>query len=142
MGARLKAGVDLDKLRIDESEGILTNLALQRARLLLVQDSALESGDRREVAYIADVIHRNVKLTGTYLGEFQKVTTQLSLNILVSDEYLTLRSQLMAALAPFPAARRAVAGALQFAEQKAATPPPKAPPSMIEGVAREVSADA
>ena len=32
--------VDLDKLRIEESEGILGNLAHQRARLLLMQDEA------------------------------------------------------------------------------------------------------
>src|SRR5215831_12514015 len=35
---------DLDKLRIDESEGILGNLAHQRARLLLCQDECMETG--------------------------------------------------------------------------------------------------
>ena len=143
LGARLKAGADLEKLRIDESEGILTNLAMQRARLLLVQDAALEVGDRREVAYIADVIHRNVKLTGVYLGEFARHQVKTSISVLIQPEYLEMRANLMAALSPFPAARRAVAAALQAAEAKAAaTPSPKAElpsPPMIEGVATEVS---
>ena len=143
---RLKAGADLEQLKITESEGILQNLAMQRCRLLLVQDAALEAGDRREVAHIADCLNRNIKSTGQYLGEFQKISTQVSLNILVSDEYLTLRSQLMGALAPFPAARKAVALALQASEAKAAAQPPmKAElpsPLTIDGVAEEISADA
>jgi len=137
MGARLRAGVDLDRLRIDESEGILQNLAMQRARLLLVQDSALESGDRREVAYIADVIHRNVKLTGVYLGEFARHQVKTSINILISAEYLELRAKLLQVLSGFPEARRAVAGALQDAEARAAEPP-----KVIEGTVVEHEANA
>jgi hypothetical protein len=136
LGARLKAGADLDKLRIEESEGILQNLALQRARLLLNQDAAMEAGDRREVAYIADVIHRNIKLTGVYLGEFARHQVQTSINILISSEYLELRTGLMRALAPFPDARKAVAAALHVREAKMAAPP------VIDGVAEEVVADA
>jgi hypothetical protein len=141
---RLKAGADLEQLKITESEGILQNLALQRCRLLLVQDAALEAGDRREVAHLADCLNRNIKSTGQYLGEFQKVSTQISLNILISDEYLNLRSQLLAALSAYPAARKAVAAALQAAEAKAAaTPPMKAElPPTIEGEAVEIAADA
>jgi hypothetical protein len=139
MVRKLKAGADLDQLKITEAEGILQNLAMQRCRLLLVQDAALEAGDRREVAYISDCLNRNIKATGQYLGEFQRVTAQVSLNILISDEYLTLRSQLMGALAPFPAARKAVALALQAAEAKAAIPPP---PPVIDGVATEITANA
>jgi transposase-like protein len=146
LGARLKAGADLEKLRIDESEGILQNLALQRARLLLVQDAALESGDRREVAYISDVIHRNVKLTGVYLGEFAKHQVQTSVSVLIMPQYLDMRAALLRALTPFPAARKAVATALHDLEaQAAATPPAKAelpPPPVIDSVAEEVSANA
>jgi hypothetical protein len=146
IGAKLKATSDLEKLRIDESEGILTNLAMQRARLLLVQDRALEADDRQQVGYLADVIQRNIKLTGVYLGEFARHQVQTSISVLIQPEYLEMRSTLMAALAPYPAARRAVAAALQAAEAKAAaTPPARAElpaPPMIDGVANEVAADA
>jgi hypothetical protein len=136
LAQKLKGNVDLEKLRIEESEGILTNLATQRARLLLVQDAALEKGDRREVAYIADVIHRNIKLTGTYLGEFAQHQIKTSVSILIQPEYLDFRAGLMRALAPYPQARRAVAQALHEMEAKtAATPSPKAelPLPVIEG---------
>jgi hypothetical protein len=49
---------DLEKLRIDESEGILGNLAAQRARLLVSQDLCLEAGEFRLVATISNVLHR------------------------------------------------------------------------------------
>jgi hypothetical protein len=139
LASKLKAGADLDKLRIDESESILTNLAMQRARLLLVQDAALEVGDRREVAYISDVIARNVKLTGVYLGEFARLSVQTSVNILISTEYLELRSELIRALAPFPQARAAVAAALHAREAAAAEP--KATP-MIEATAEREAVNA
>ena len=49
---------DLDQLRIDESEGILGNLALQRARLLVCQDEAPEAGVIQQVGYLANVALR------------------------------------------------------------------------------------
>src|ERR1044071_1144364 len=47
---------DLDKLKIDESEGILGNLAHQRARLLVAQDERLEVGAVEQVARLSTVI--------------------------------------------------------------------------------------
>src|SRR5215471_8786864 len=80
MPAQLKAAIvaaalkpkeaDLDALRVDESEGILGNLAAQRARLLLVQDQMIEAGAGTQVGYLANVIHRNIELVGKYLGLF------------------------------------------------------------------------
>jgi hypothetical protein len=106
LGARLKAGADLEKLRIDESEGLLQNLAQQRARLLMLQDSSVEVGDRREATFIAGEIHRNLKLVGQYLGEFAQHQIKTNISVLISPEYLELRSKLMRALARSP--RRAV----------------------------------
>jgi hypothetical protein len=122
IGQRLKAAADLERLRIDESEGLLVNLSTQRARLLLCQDSALDAGDTAKVAYIANVIHRNLEIVGRYLGEFAQHQIHTNINILVSAEYLEFRAALMQALAPFPEARRAVAVALHAIEAKAADP--------------------
>lgn len=41
-GHALAPGQDLEQIRVSESEGLLANLAAQRARLLLSQDAALE----------------------------------------------------------------------------------------------------
>jgi hypothetical protein len=142
IGKKLKTGADLDALREDESQGILQNLALQRARLLLVQDQALEKDDVREVTLVADAIGRNIALTGKYLGEFAAHSVSTSINVLISSEYLDLRCDLLRALAPYPEARRAVAAALHARESAMAAAPAAATPLMIEAVAREVVADA
>jgi hypothetical protein len=137
LGKKLKIGADLDALREDESQSILQNLALQRARLLLNQDAAMEAADPRLATYIADAIGRNIALTGRYLGEFAAHSVQTSINVLISAEYLDLRTDLLRALAPYPEARRAVAAALHMRESAMATAPP-----MIEGTVEcEVASD-
>jgi hypothetical protein len=140
MAKRLKASADLDKLRVEESESILSNLAQQRVRLWGLQDAAIEAGDRREAAYIGDVILRTVKLASAYLGEFSKHEVHTNVNVMISEGYLRLRSRMMQALAPFPEARRAIATTLQELEAKAAEEA-KPEPTIIEGVAVEVEGE-
>jgi hypothetical protein len=111
---------DLDQLRIDESEGILGNLAHQRARLLLLQDECMEAGEVEPVIRLSNTIHKNIELTGRYLGIFASHHVSTNVNILVSEEYLRLRQALTTALRPFPEARRAVAEALHRIEGEAA----------------------
>jgi hypothetical protein len=126
MPAQLKAAIvaaalkpkeaDLDKLRIDESEGILGNLAHQRARLLYCQDSAMEAGEVEPVIRLSRVIHQNIELVGKYLGLFAQHHVSTKINVLVSEDYLQLRHALIAAIRPFPEARRAIADALHRLE--------------------------
>jgi hypothetical protein len=111
---------DLDQLRIDESEGILGNLAHQRARLLVCQDECMEQGAVEHVARLSGVIHKNIELTGKYLGLFAQHHVSTKVNILVSEEYLSLRQAITNALHPFPDARRAVAAALHSLESQIA----------------------
>ena len=111
---------DLEKLRIEEGDALLSNLAAQRARLLIAQDAALEAEQFGLVAQLAGGIHRNIELVGKYLGEFAQHHHVTSVSILVSPEYLTLRNSLIRALAPFPAARQAVAAVLHQAESAGA----------------------
>jgi hypothetical protein len=126
---------DLDKLRIDESEGILGNLASQRARLLLCQDQCMENGAVTQVGYLSNIIHRNIELTGKYLGLFAQHHVSTNVNILLSEDYLRLRQKLILALRPFPEARQAVAAALQQVEgsvaQKMLQQAGKAPPGAV-----------
>jgi hypothetical protein len=132
----LNATSDLETLRIEESDGLLKNLALQRARLLLAQDTAMEIEDLKSVSFLSGQIHKNLELVGRYLGEFAKHTITTNVSILVQPEYLKLRSALLQALAPFPEAKFAVVAALHGLESAAAQEPvanghDKAPP-MIE----------
>ena len=107
---------DLDKLRIEESEGILGNLAHQRARLLLCQDECMEAGAATQVGYLSNIIHKNIELAGRYLGLFAQHHVSAQVNILVSEDYLRLRQALTLALRPFPDARHAVAEELHKLE--------------------------
>lgn len=107
---------DLDQLRIDESEGILGNLAHQRARLLVCQDESMEAGAFGVVAQLSNTIHRNIELTGRYLGLFAQHHVSTAVNITVSEDYLKLRHALTMALRPFPEARRAVVAELHRIE--------------------------
>jgi hypothetical protein len=112
---------DLDQLRIDESEGILGNLAHQRARLLLMQDECMEAGAVEPATRLANTIHRNIELTGRYLGLFASVHTHSqTVNIMLSEDYLRLRQALTMALRPFPEARRAAAEELHRVENELA----------------------
>jgi hypothetical protein len=136
---------DLDRLRIDESEGILGNLAHQRARLLLCQDESMEAGAGHEVGYLAGVIHKNIELTGKYLGLFAQHHVSTSVNILISEDYLRLRQALTMALRPYPEARKAVAEALHVIEEQvaqkmlAAKPPAVAAGLVIEQAASDIA---
>ena len=119
----LKPGEDLEKLRVEESEGLLGHLAAQRARLLLSQDVALESEQFGLVAQISSQVHRNLELVGKLLDQFVSHSVHTTISLLVTPEYLELRSALLRALAPHPEAKRAVATVLHGIEANAAQRP-------------------
>jgi transposase-like protein len=116
----LAPGVSLEEIKATESEGILKTLAVQRARLFIEQDRAIEDGNGQLVATLSNSITRNVELIARYLGEMQVHSTQTTISVLISPEYLRLRNMLIKALAPFPDARRAVADVLHNEEGEAA----------------------
>jgi hypothetical protein len=138
MGAKLRAGADLEKLRIEESESLLQNLATQRARLFLLQDQALETENGGLATQISGAIHRNLELVGKYLGEFATHQIRTTVSVLVDPQYLELRAALVRALQPYPDARAAVAAVLHKIESKAAERPS---PPMIEAKAEAAAVD-
>jgi hypothetical protein len=149
----LAATDDLEQLRIDESEGLLKNLAMQRARILLAQDKAIKLGDLMSIARLSHQVHENIRLVGSYLGEFARRSIETNISLLIQPEYLQLRTALVTALKPFPEARAAVAAVLHRIEGAAAQAPAPCPangsangdvpvPAMIDVTPTEVTADA
>jgi hypothetical protein len=116
----LKPEVDLEALRVTESEGLLVHLAAQRARLLLWQDACASSEQFQVASAISAQIHRNLELVGKLVGEFAQHHVTTSVSVLLSPQYLELRSALLRALQPFPDARAAVVEAIHRLETKAA----------------------
>lgn len=118
--ARLKTSgqdqpVDLERLRITESEGLLQHLVAVRGRLYRALDNAEVIGIPADVAKVAGPLHKNLELTGKLLGDLKTGSTTNNVLIL-SPQYHELRTGLVQALSPFPEARVAVVALLQRLE--------------------------
>jgi hypothetical protein len=112
-------GIDLDKLRDNESQSLLMNLIALRRRLFASLDTAEEAGDGNMLARVAAQLHRNLEITGKLVGSLSMGTT-ITNNVLVQPQYVEMRVELVRALAPFPEAKQAVAAVLHNIEGKAA----------------------
>ena len=135
----LKPGCDPDKLREEESEGLLISLRFQRIRLLQQQDLAAELADGEMVARMAGHIHRNIELVGKYLGEFVSHSRVQVMSLTMTPDYLRLREALLSAMVQHPEARADMLKALRSIEA-APDAKPTAPvntPPMIEATAEE-----
>jgi hypothetical protein len=133
---------DLEKLKTEESAGLLANLSAQRVRLLLAQDACLASEQWGAMAQISAQVHANLRIVGTYLGELvsQHHTTHSTVSLVLSPQYLSLRHAILQALAPYPDVRRKVAAAIQRIEAEAAQQPPQAVLAPVVDVTPEVAA--
>lgn len=104
--------ISLDELRTRESENLLATLVSHRAVLDLDINTARANGD---LAIVSSLIGRRTKIVevmGRLLGELGIHTQVNNVSLIASPDYLRLRQAIMAALKPFPEARKAVAVAL------------------------------
>jgi hypothetical protein len=113
--------IDLDKLHEQEGANLLANLVAQRGRLQVFGEAAADAGDTAAAISAEAGITRNLALTGKLLGTIVQRLDVRHSSILISPEYTTLRSTLIAALRPFPAAALAVSRALHALESQAAS---------------------
>ncbi len=118
--AQVPSAVDLDALKISESEGLLSALVVQRARLQAHGELAASLGDVRGCVAVEGAITSNLTLVARLLQQLIQVHDVRHTSILVSPDYLKLRAALVKALAPFPEAARAVGAALHAIEAEGA----------------------
>ena len=134
--AQKPSAIDLEALQASESEGLLSQLVSQRARLQTHSEMASELGDVRSAVVCERAITSNLELVGKLLGQLVQRHEVRSTSLLISPDYLELRATLVRALQPFPEAARAVGAALHAMESKAAQNIREAkPPLMIEAKA-------
>ena len=88
---------------------VLQQLRTINAAALTVLRDARTAGDGDLMLKAIDRVHRQVELQAKLLGDLDDRPV---VNILISPEWQQLRGQLVAALAPFPEARVAVAAVL------------------------------
>lgn len=84
-----------------------------QTRTLNILDAAEQSGDLRTALGAIREARGNLELLGKLAGELQAGQV---VNILVSPQWVTLRSVILESLEPFPEARLAVASALERVE--------------------------
>jgi hypothetical protein len=118
--AQKPTAIDLEALQASESEGLLSQLVSQRARLQQHVELAASLGDVRGCVAAEGAITSNLALVGKLLGMIVQRHDVRSTSILISSDYLALRAALVAALRPFPAAAAAVGQALHRLEAEAA----------------------
>jgi hypothetical protein len=112
--------VDLEQLQRSESEGLLGSLVGQRARLQLLSEMALEAGSITSATSVERAITSSLELTSKLLGMIIHRHDVRSTSILISADYLELRSAIVRALKPYPEAAKAVGRALAELELAAA----------------------
>ena len=71
------------------------------------------------ISRVAGQLHKNLELSGQYLGDLGRGSTSIT-NIMLVPQYVEMRVELVRALQPFPEARLAVAQVLHALEDKAA----------------------
>ena len=120
MTAQKPSAVDLEALQRSESEGILSQLVAQRARLQQHAELAVELGDVRAAVAVEGAVTANLTLVAKLLGQLVQHHEVRSTSILVSPDYLAMRAVLVQALRPYPEASRAVGRALAELEAGAA----------------------
>jgi hypothetical protein len=113
--------VDLEQLQKSESEGLLGALVGQRARLQLLSEMAFEAGEISAATSVERAITQSLELTSRLLGMIIQRHDVRSTSILISADYIQLRTAIVRALTPFPEAACAVGEALHRLETAAAT---------------------
>lgn len=129
----LKPGVEIEKLIVDEDQGALEHLRANRAKTLFMIDAALECGDRNGYAVLTGKLHENIRLASELTGRLQKwappsITNINTINIVQTQMFAELQSNLVTALAPFPDARHAVIKVFNELAQKELPPPSQTRP--------------
>jgi hypothetical protein len=121
LSARKPSPLDPDQLAAQEGAGLLGGLVVQRTRLLSDADAARQCGDVTAAARAEAGVLANYGLVAKLVGKLtHKIDVTHNHNLMLSEDWLRLRSDLMTALRPFPDALRAVVEAVQRREGDAA----------------------
>jgi hypothetical protein len=115
----------LDELKDREGRSLLAHLVASRHRLNQLGAKADLKNDYREAAKIETRIVGVLEATGRLLGSFAADNARTIVNnnsLVISADYIKLRTNLVRCLAPYPAARAAVAAMLSELEASETTP--------------------
>jgi hypothetical protein len=147
LGPELKAALalkltvrqrDISAIVLEEGTTTIEQLRAVRAPLFSRFLACVDAGDDRAAAALAGRLHEGLQISAKLAGELvPAISTQIQ-NIVLSPDYIRLRSDLLAALRPFPEAAAAVTAVFRCAGEHAANEMRRTAPKMIEAQATEV----
>lgn len=130
---------DVRAVLLEEGAGAVEALRAIRAPLFGRFLTAVDVGDDRAAAALAGRLHEGLSLSARLTGELMPAAGTTIQNIVISQDYIRLRTDLLNALRPFPEAARAVAEVFRrTGEHAAAAMAQSMPRPMIEGTAEVV----
>jgi hypothetical protein len=112
--------IDLEELRKREGEGLLASLIAQRARLQMLSELCFQAGELHAAVSVEKALTASLELTSKLVGMLVTRHSVTHSNILISADYVLLRSTIASALRKHPEAARDVAHALAELEAAAA----------------------
>src|SRR5262249_46757474 len=112
--------IDVEALQRNESQSLLAQLLAGRAKLQAYSAAAFEGGHISVAVSAEKAVTENLALVSKLLGMLVQRHQVEHTSLLVSPSYLELRTALLAALKPHPAAAADVARVLHAIESKAA----------------------
>jgi len=117
--ARKPEEIDLEALARTEGESVISNLTVQRARLMRLAEMATDQGFTHQAIAAERAVTENLKLMSQLLGQLVQHHKITKTSILISSDYLNLRQVILQALKRFPDAAQAVANELAKLEAEA-----------------------
>jgi len=116
----LKAGVDLEKLVIEESTGVLEAFQIVRGGLYQLYAAAVEMGDRNGGALLAGRLHENLRDVARLTGQLQQhMAPSVVNNIVIHAVFADVEAGLIRILQPHPDIMRQVIALFRESATKA-----------------------
>jgi hypothetical protein len=112
---------DMQRVLLEEGVGIVDALKAVRGPLFSLYLAAVDAADAKVAASLAGRLHESLSLSARVTGELAPHTSVSVTNIVLSQDYMRLRAELLRILARYPEARAEVAHVFRIAGEQAAT---------------------
>jgi hypothetical protein len=111
---------DMQRILLEEGEGVVEALKAVRGPLFTLFLAATDAGDYRAAAALSGRLHESLALSAKLTGELMPRVGMTITNILLSPDFQRLRGELMRVLARHPEAQDEVADVFRKAGLQAA----------------------
>jgi hypothetical protein len=126
---------DMRRILLEEGTGVVEALKAIRGPMFGLYLASIDVGDARAAAALAGRLHEGLALVAKLTGELVPHTKTSIVNVLLSPDFMRLRTELLQVLQRHPDARDAVASVFRRAGAMATQEMGASDPKMIEHAA-------